>query len=202
MSLNTISYRNYTIELEPDTDAGSPREWANVGEILYTSGRYNLGDRRTTREEIEEIIERDDVIFLPVYGYIHSNVRLNTTGFSCPWDSGQCGIIWCTKERAIQEWGNKVCTKTVVEKAKVYLKNEIETYSAYLAGEVVGYMVRDPEGNAIDSCWGLYPEGNSYNHAISEAKSSIDRYRNKQAEVLKTERLHKRLEREQHRALV
>lgn len=202
MSLDTISYRNYTIELEPDTDAGSPREWANVGEILYTSCRYNLGDRRTTRDEIKEITERDDVIFLPVYAYIHSGVALNTTGFSCPWDSGQCGIIWCTKETAVKEWGKTLCTKTVREKAEKYLRGEVETLSAYFAGEVVGYIVRDPEGEEIESCWGFYPEGDNYNYAISEAKAQINWHRKDKAKRLKAERLASRLEREQHLALV
>ncbi len=182
---DTIQYKGCTVELHQDDDAQSPREDDNVGEILYTSSRYNLGDRRTTSEEIREITERNDVVFLPVYAYIHSGTALNTTGFSCPWDSGQCGIIWCTKERAIAEWGKKRFTKHVEEKCKNYLRGEVATLSAYFEGEVFGYIAKDMDDEEIDSCWGFYPDEDfkkRHDYAISEAKSSIDHFLSKRAQ--------------------
>jgi len=200
-TVDTIKYKGHTIELIQDEDAESPREDDNVGEILYTSTRYNLGDRRTTREEIEEIIKRKDVIYLPVYAYIHSGTRLNTTGFHCPWDSGQCGIIWCTKDRAVKEWGKKLCTKAVVKKAEDYMRGEIETLDQFFNGEVVGYTVEGPLCD--DSCWGFFPDENGkHDYAISEAKSHIDYERNARAKTLRAERLENRLAKEQHVALI
>jgi hypothetical protein len=186
----TIKYKGCTIELIPDEDSECPREWDNVGEILYTSTRYTLGDRRVESSEIRAITEQTDVIYLPVYAYIHSGTRLNTTGFSCPWDSGQCGIIWCTKQRAVDEWGKKHCTPQVVEKAKKCLRGEIAILDAYFNGEVIGFVARQPdvldedgdvieEGEEIDSCWGFYPEytySERYRYPISVAKASIDRF--------------------------
>ena len=203
-TIDTIQYKGHTIKLQQDEDAESPREWDDVGEILYTSTRYNLGDRRTTREEIEEIIKRDDVIYLPVYAYIHSGTRLNTTGFHCPWDSGQSGIIWCTKERAVKEWGKTRCTKKVIAQAERYMAGGVERLDQFFNGEVVGYTVEGPLCD--DSCWGFFPDAGEYSkrydYAISEAKANIDYARKKRAAELKAERLEKRLAKEQHLALI
>lgn len=200
-TIDTIKYKGHTIELVHDEYAESPREWDNVGEILYTSTRYNLGDRWTTKEEIDEIIKRDDVIYLPVYAYIHSGTRLNTTGFHCPWDSGQCGIIWCTKDRAVKEWGKTRCTKKVIAQAERYMKGEINTLDQYFSGEVVGYTVEGPLSE--DSCWGFFPDENGkHDYAISEAKRNIDYAREQEVKRLRAERLENRLAKEQHLALI
>ena len=184
---DTIEHKGCTISLYQDEDCDSPREWDNIGEILYMkSSRYLLGDRGTTSEEMNEIQAREDVIWLPVYAYIHSGTRLNTTGFSCPWDSGQCGIIWCTKARAIKEWGKKRFTPKVQKHAENCLRGEIDTFDAYLRGAVAGFVATDADGDDIDSCWGFYPdEKGSYSEVIDEAKSAIDSYietRDQQAE--------------------
>lgn len=203
----TITYKRCTIKLVQDEDPESPREWDNVGEILYTSSRYTLGDRRTTSEEIGEITRRPDVLWLPVYAYIHSGITLRTRPFSCPWDSGQCGIIWCTKERAVKEWGKKLCTVAVQKKALTRLRGEIETYNSYIQGDVAGFIAENPEGEHIDSCWGFYPDDTAgykerWAYLISEAKASINAWRSERAKTLRAERLTARLEREQHLALI
>lgn len=190
----TIKYRGHKIHLITDESPESPREWDNIGEILYTSSRYVLGDRRTTREEIENITQREDTIYLPVYAYIHSSTALATTPFHCPWDSGQCGIIWCTKERALRE-----CTS--IEKAKKYLHREIETFSQYLQGQVIGYDIEGPYSQ--DSCWGFYPgENGGYDYVIQEAKSSVDYAIEVARERRNAKVLELRLAREQVYALI
>ena len=47
----------------------------------------------------------DEVVALPLYLYDHSGITMNTSGFSCPWDSGQVGWIYCTKKRFREETG-------------------------------------------------------------------------------------------------
>lgn len=196
--IEEIEYKGHTIRIEPDEDAENPRkEFDNVGTILYTSARYTLGDKQVDRDEITAIANDPDNIVLPVYAYIHSGIRLSTGPFSCPWDSGQCGIIYCTKARAVKEWG----AETAIEDAKRYLEGEIETFNSYLSGNVVGYTITGPLGD--DSCWGFYPdEKGGYEDAISEAKRAINYARKAEAKRLKEERLNNRLAREQHLALL
>jgi hypothetical protein len=149
----------YTVKVVQDTDPTSPREWDNAGTVaLVERSRYAFGDERLSHDEMEAIANDPSVIALPIYMYDHSGITINTTGFSCPWDSGQVGIIYISRKDAIKEWGNKICTKTVAQRAREYLKGEIETLDQYITGSVYGYIVEDPEGEETDSCWGFYGE--------------------------------------------
>lgn len=195
--IEEIHYKGHTIRIEPDDDAESPRDWDNVGTILYTSSRYTLGDKRLSADEIRDISHNPENIALPVCAYIHSGIRLSISPFSCPWDSGQCGIIYCTKVKAVKEWGDKY----TVEHVKEVLNGEIEAFNSYLSGDVAGYVIDGPL--CEDSCWGFYPdEQGEYTYAIDTAKEEIDRARDRRAQELKAERLDRRLAREQHLALI
>ena len=78
--VESIKYKGHTIRLIADEDAESPRGgfFSNVGEILYTSSRYTLGDKQVSREEIDAITNDPKNIWLPVYAYIHSGTSLST----------------------------------------------------------------------------------------------------------------------------
>ncbi len=183
---------NYTVEtidinpglrirIEPDIDSESPGEWGNVGKITYRKGsRYVLGTEEVDQERFEEIgrgIESGDLLGLPVCAFVHSGNTIATHPFSCPWDSGRSGWVYCTKKKAIAEFGKKVLTEKVREAALRCLQGEVETFAQYLRGEVYGYIVerveRDEDGDIVDtehldSCWGFY----GLEYAIEEAKSS------------------------------
>ena len=161
-----IEHDGYVIRIVQDDDPMSPREWDNLGTILYVSNHYTLGDKQVLGEEIEEITERDDVIWLPVYAYIHSGIALSTGEFGDPWDSGQCGIIYVETETARKEYGDSFSEDNVRE----YLAQEIETFHQYVSGNVYGYIV-EVDGEHIDSCWGFFGE-DGIEQAIAEAKSS------------------------------
>ncbi len=157
-------------EIVQDPDPQNPRtEYENVGTILYTSHRYLLGDKRVTADEIDAIAHDDNMIVMPVYAYIHGDVRLSTRPFGDPWDSGQCGIIYMTKEAA-KEWPDE-------EAAKAALKSEVETFGAYLAGEVFGWAVKDDRGETVDSCYGYYGRED----AEQDAKQSLACHQAEQA---------------------
>jgi len=156
MIANTFTHNEKTIEIMHDEDPFSPRDYDNLGTILYNSTQYTLGDKRVEREEITEILKRKDVISLPVFAYIHSGITINTTGFSCPWDSGQCGIIYIEKKKIREEFGKKRISKELTAKVTESLRNEIKEYDQYLRGNVYGYIMKDATGKELDSCWGFY----------------------------------------------
>ena len=60
---------------------------------------------------IVELLEPTDIMnlikgyytILPLYLYDHSGLSMNTSGFSCPWDSGQVGWIYCNNEKALRQ---------------------------------------------------------------------------------------------------
>ena len=152
-------------------DPINPREWDNVGTMLYTSSKYVLGDKRVDSEEIDKIQNDHNMIWLPVYAYIHGGISLNTVGFSCMFDSGQCGIIYVSRPKARDWWGKERLSAQCVEKVKLALLTEIETFSQYLQGDVWGYIIEDEHGKHVDSCWGFYGSKEAENAAKDAIKS-------------------------------
>lgn len=55
-------------------------------------------------EELWSIFE-PHIIILPLYLYDHSGITMRTSKFSCPWDSGQVGWIYATKDTLRKETG-------------------------------------------------------------------------------------------------
>lgn len=177
--MNTETYKGLTIRLEQDQDCSSPLDDDAGVTITYKKGpRYTLGNTAVDAEEFERIgaeIDAGRLIGLPVYAYIHSGTALNTTGFSCPWDSGQSGYIYISKATALEWQGGKVLTakkRAVCEKG---LCSVVSEFSKWLNGDCYGYIIEDSDGEELDSCWGFI--GDEY--AMQAARESADYYAKK-----------------------
>lgn len=70
-----------------------------------------------------------------------SNITMNTTGFSCPWDSGMVGFIAVDKAKVREEYGWQLLTRKRIQQIEGYLKGEVETYNQFLSGDVHGFRV-------------------------------------------------------------
>jgi hypothetical protein len=195
--IETIDYKGFEIRIFYDTFLDeSPREWSNIGKMVCWSSRHTLGDEQPKNnpfDYMEEVIvdngfwdtDHNEVtdeqvvkmfnkiaISLPLYLYDHSGITMNTTGFSCNWDSGQVGFIYVLKKDVLKEWSKKKMSKQLYAKAVKVLKQEVETYNQYLTGDVYGYQIIEPDcdENNLDSCWGFY----GLDYCIQEAKSVAD----------------------------
>jgi hypothetical protein len=108
------------------------------------------------------ITQKDEWVCLPLYLYDHSGITMSTASFSCSWDSGQVGYIYCPPSRILKEYGNlnEDTLKIVAE----VLEAEVKVYDQYLTGDVYGFrLVKVTTCNQgheheeeIDSCWGFY----------------------------------------------
>jgi hypothetical protein len=189
-------YKGYKIEIHYDDHNPNPRkDYDNFGTLVQWHRRMSFGDKDLGGpEHAEEAIEEasaEAAILLPVYMYEHSGCTINTTGFSCPWDSGQVGFIYCTKEQILKEFGGKKLSMKKLEKAREILQSEIETLDKWLRGDIYGFIVKKPvilhttqvdtDGNTvydedeeefedIDSCYGFY----GMEYCLEEAKSIVD----------------------------
>jgi hypothetical protein len=112
-------------------------------------------------------------VILPLYLYDHSGITMSTSPFSCPWDSGQVGVIYCSLAKAQEEWGTEDSKKrgwdgeasytlkedgskrTLREATIRYLTGEVKEYDQYLTGDVYGYVVEAEDGEE-ESCWGFF----------------------------------------------
>lgn len=141
----------YTTEAELQaTETVNPREMWNLGFMACFHRRYNLGDKVTdprggtiTVEEARRIEATntcptrgggawEPCIVLPLHLYDHSGITMNTTGFSCPWDSGRIGIIYAPYSRILECHGAKRVTAKMIEQTKAALIAEVEEYDRHL----------------------------------------------------------------------
>ena len=179
---------NYTIEIEQDTMAESPREWDNLGTMVCFHGGYDLGDKHNYDhqdylgwDEMEaDIVRRENVgVILPLYLYDHSGITIATTPFSCPWDSGQIGFIFVSKEKMREEYGYKRVSQDLKKRVAEFLRLEVETYDKYLTGDVYFYRITNTKTDEqIDSCGGYFGEED----CLSEAEGVVHHYISKEKE--------------------
>ena len=165
-NLGTIAYKHSRYSLGEEV-IGDPVDWLTdkigltpdyVDKLAAKQGYRHYSNE--TREMLEAMF-LEKFIALPLYLYDHSGITISTTPFHCPWDSGQVGYIYVTKEKARRELG----IKRITSKKRIldYLRGEIETFDQYLRGDVYGFRVfehepdENPEdGEEIDACWGFY----------------------------------------------
>jgi len=168
------------IHIKYDNGENSPREWDNAGTIVYWHRNFTIGDMKIDKNWT---ISRRENIVLPVYIYQHGGITINTTGFSCRWDSGQVGWIYISKKDAVANWGKIRCTKAVEERAKNHLIGEIKTLDNFFTGNIYGYVIEFPDGSE-DSLWGYYPGNNKkpyYDGCLKEAQGFVDSWTSRRA---------------------
>lgn len=105
------------------------------------------------------------VEIMPLYLYDHSGITMNTTGFSCRWDSGQVGWIYATHDEIRKEYGK--LTEDTIDAARRLLVAEIAEYDAYISGQCYGFRLFEL-GQETDSCWGFLGD---YREVIQHMKS-------------------------------
>ena len=141
---------NRVLKVGQDECPLNPREdWDNLGNMICFHRRYCLGDYELSKEyepnDYYKLKKRKDVVILPLYLYDHSGITMNTTGFSCRWDSGQVGFIYVTHETIRKEFGVKRVTQELREKVKGYLEGEVEVYDQYITGDVYYFSIYQKE---------------------------------------------------------
>ncbi len=163
---NIIENERYKLEIFDDLDPTNPREFDNLGIMVCFHSRYILGDETNLKssdfsswEELESYLYKIEkaLIVTPIFMYDHSGLSVNTTGFSCPWDSGQIGFIYASKERIRKEYSYKRISKNLKEQVRELLCSEVDLYNAYLSGDVYRFTLTDKEKDEeLDSSSGFY----------------------------------------------
>ena len=121
------------------------------------------------------MLQKSDVVILPIFVYEHSGTSMSTSDFCDRWDSDQAGWIYATKEDAdkLIRWGAKYKNQSgnlvdvteenwreaVIEK----LEQEIKVYDQYLRRDVYGIITEEYNSDEDnweegDSCWGFFSD--------------------------------------------
>jgi hypothetical protein len=159
------------------SDCGNPRENDNLGVMVTRHRNYTLGDEQINdpidwlsnildKDEPEEysnevLAELEKEFFekfpaLPLYMYEHSGITINTTGFSCRWDSGKLGYIYATPETIAMTVGEGMSKDEIIKQ----LDGEVKEYNEYVQGNVFGFQIWErceccgADKDETDSCYG------------------------------------------------
>jgi len=169
--IEEFEYKGHTIRfIDSEPEVESPREYDPLG-IMVTFHRnvdfndmvppLNSSDFNGWDEMKEHIINKlGAVVILPVYMLDHSGQSLSVKPFSCPFDSGQLGFIYTTREKMLTHRNFKHLTKKLKDEAEQELIGEIETLDQWIRGEAYGFVIdpiddNDEEG-AIEEYGGGY----------------------------------------------
>jgi hypothetical protein len=165
---------------QDDVGDSNPREWDNLGTMICFHRRYKLGDKHEFRDNTEFMEwwkeNGKGGVLLPLALMDHSGLSMWIGSEASPfdpggWDSGQVGWVYATKEQIIKEYG-----KNKRKQAEKVLKSEVETYDQYLKGDIWGYIVKDQDGNNVDSCWGFYGYEYCKQEGLSVLQWKVDSY--------------------------
>lgn len=174
-------HRRYSLgDVQPNTGQDFLEELSGLSdeqiEKLYNKV-YDADRRDNDRRYIEALVERceRDYIMLPLYLYDHSALAMNTTGFSCRWDSGQIGYIYVSKDKVRKEYKVSRISKKLHKAVQDILDNEVKVYNAELQDDVYTYSIIDKDGDYIEACGGYIDiEGDgSYGGALKDARDSV-----------------------------
>lgn len=170
-----------------DYDHDSPREWCNLGTMVCWHRRVDLGDETIDTGQYESLAEMveahagENPIYVNLWLYEHSGMTMTATlptvgnPYSCRWDSGQVGFAYVSVEKLIEEYGSDTPEHRAT--ALEVLMAEVETYDAYLRGDIAGFVIEDEDGDVLESCWDFYPSKSSkddifgFNYVMEEAVS-------------------------------
>lgn len=153
-----------------------PREWDNLCTMYFFHRRYRLGDKHDMSiDDVEDYVNRKDVLFKEVYMYDHSGITISTSPFGCRWDSGKIGYIAIDYDTIRRELigVNRYITKKVKDRVYKIMEGEIETYDCYLRGDVYYYNIVSESGELIDSCSGFYGNNFKENGLLSELPEEL-----------------------------
>ena len=173
-----FEYEDMTIRIEYDSDIESPRkEYDNMGHLVFTDNRYVTGDKIVTADEIREITEDPDAIWLPVYVYAHSGVTVST-GHGYPyndrWDSWLGGIIYAYRNEALKWGGWDVDGEELDTVIRNNLKIEVETFDQFVTGDVYYFQIikedEDGDEEILDDCGCIYGFDYAKQYALENAQ--------------------------------
>jgi hypothetical protein len=184
--IERYEHAGMTVKLVPDNEAGAgdPREWDNLGIMYCWHPDYVLGDEQFHRGDyssMEDVVrylrnERKALCIIPLFLLDHSGISMRAgrnaldlesrdrfVGDGAGWDTTHVGFIFTNLEQ-VEKMG------TPPELIEDALRGEVKEYDMYLTGEVLGYVIEDEKGEALDSCWGFL----GYDHAKECANEAAE----------------------------
>lgn len=150
-----IKRKGLTLSITPAEMADPRQNEDNLGKMICFHRRYALGDKHEYAEpfDLQMFLENNKnkiCCILPLYLLDHSGLRMSTTSFNDPWDSGQVGFIYCTNDD-VKNLG--MDPENDYENVKELLIEEVKEYDNWLNDYPphYEYIITDENDNIIEN---------------------------------------------------
>lgn len=153
--METITIDDYTVEISHDDWAENPRDWTDstlcTAHRRYTFGGESLPEDCRDIDEAFDVflaergLNRNQILWLPVYLYKHSRLALSTVPFSSSWESGQLGFIFETRANIRAEFGVKRISAALETRICDRLRRELEDLEHWSNGLVYRFYIPELE---------------------------------------------------------
>lgn len=190
-----ITYRTTVerprLKIVQDTGAESPRNWSTLGYFITVEHSYGSPDGdpeglretinmaqigvRNVQEHMEKIkqLRGEDIVYIaPITRYEHGNVQYLLGAYS-GWDYSVCGFYIVTKKQRDDfddTWRSREVRE---EEYRKVIEGELNSYNAWVNGEVYCFQLFDDKGNIEDSLYGLYSVEEIRDYLPEEFKDEI-----------------------------
>lgn len=140
------SNNNVTSAAEAKLPSG---EWgSNIEEAISNYARLNS-------------IDEADMMWWPVYAYVHGNVVFAIESFNSRWDSGLIGFIYESKKAIREEFSVKRISSNLTDEITQRIKDELSVLTDWANGTIYAISI-SKDGEHLDSLSGIYSEDNKY----------------------------------------
>jgi len=141
-------------------------------EFIFVSNYKNFGDINNERKIDFQSLAQGEKIegyeIIPIYGYIHSEIRLSVKAFSCPWDSGVFGAL-VFKKGTFGKYKQKG------------IDSFVKTWQDLINGEIYGFTIEEEKicnlgckhSEVVDSVGGFFGYENR-NDLINSMLQHVD----------------------------
>jgi hypothetical protein len=157
-----IEQDGWTCEIHQDIEPMSPDEWDNLATFVHTTD-YAFGESQ--RGEWDRFGDRTREVFIRALSIFGDDVAAvlpvqitehgpQVSVYETSTDNAN-GVLYTTHRRL-----NELCGEEPKyhsrEWATEALRGELTTWRQYLEGDVYGVVVKGPDSETYDSCWGFY----------------------------------------------
>ena len=177
------------IEILSSYDVENPRNFGQDSVLVTALNRHHIiGDNCRDAELPEGCTSMEDafrqhlkenklginnVIYLPVYAYIHSGITIATTPYSCRFDSGQAGYIYLTKKDARERLGVKKLSKENKDTIYKQLVEEVALLDSYICDEVFTFTIDGEYPDEAGEFYGSDLDKSGLFKSLEEALSKL-----------------------------
>lgn len=151
----------YTVRLDHDESAEDPSVW-DVWKLVPFNPRYyghvspydyiasvdQFGDPQPANIGVRRKLQAGTLFFVSKYEHSGIVYSLLGEGYQCQWDTTRfAGVLVALSARDLPKG---------FEAREADARRFLETYNAWLGGEVYGYLIEDETGEFVDLCFGFY----------------------------------------------